>query len=235
MPFTRSLWTSHVFGDWLPSQCAICRTWPSQRICNACLARFAPAAARCAGCAARVPDGVSHCGLCLREPTGLDACIAAVDYDWPWADLVTRLKFHGEPGLAGPLAQIMRGAEGADQALRSCDALVPVPLAPQRLRQRGYNQSLLLARQMHPGKLRHQWLERTHETDAQSRLGRRERLRNLLGAFAVPTDAGTALQGRHVLLVDDVMTTGATLRAAARALCKAGAARVSALVFARTP
>jgi len=235
MPFTRSLGTYLAFSHWLPSQCAVCRTWPSPRICAACLARFAPTAARCVRCAARVPDGVRQCGQCLREHGGLDHCIAAVDYGWPWAGLVARLKFHAEPGLAATLAPVMRGANGAGEALHACDALVPVPLAPQRLRQRGYNQSLLLARRICPGKLRPQWLERPHETEAQSHLGRHERLRNLLGAFAAPAAAHDELRGKHVLLVDDVMTTGATLHAAAHTLRAAGAGRVGALVFARTP
>ena len=235
MLFTRWMGTCRAFGHGLPSQCAICRAWPSQRVCAACQARFAPLATRCTGCAARVPEGVPYCGPCLQEPTGLDRCIAAVDYAWPWADLVTRFKFHGEPGLAATLARIMLHADGARDALRASDAVVPIALAPQRLRQRGYNQALLLARQLHPAALRHPWLQRTHETAAQSRLDRRERLRNLLGAFTVPAAARLQLEGKHILLVDDVMTTGATLHAAARALRDAGAGRVSALVFARTP
>lgn len=235
MPFTRSLGTYHALGRWLPSQCAICRAWPAQRVCPACLARCAPAVARCTGCAARVPEGVRHCGQCLREPTGLDRCIAAVDYGWPWAELVTQLKFYGDPGLATTLAAILRQAEGARELLHGCDALVPIALAPRRLRERGYNQSLLLARRLAGDNVRPSWLKRTHDTPAQSRLDRRERLRNLQGVFAVPTAARAPLQGRHVLLVDDVMTTGATLRAAAHALRQAGAAGVSALVFARTP
>ena len=235
MPFTRSLGTYRAFSRWLPSQCAICHAWPSQRVCTACLARCAPAVARCTRCAARVPDGVRHCGQCLREASGLDLCIAAVDYGWPWAELVAQLKFHGNPGLAPALAAITGRATGARELLRACDALVPIPLALQRLRERGYNQSLLLARQLADDKTHHAWLERAHETTAQSRLGRQGRLHNLQGAFTVPAAARTALRGRHVLLVDDVMTTGATLRAAAHALRLAGAGKVSALVFARTP
>lgn len=220
---------------WLPSQCAICRAWPSQPICAACVARFAPTLARCTTCAARVPDGVSRCAKCLSEPSGLDRCIAAVDYAWPWADLVTALKFNARPGIATPLADIIRKTEGADELLRDGNVIVPVPLASRRLRERGYNQSLLLARSLDRAKLRHAWLERTHETLVQSHLDRQARLRNLLGAFTVPGTARPGLAGAHVLLIDDVMTTGATLHAAAHAVREGGATRVSALVFARTP
>ncbi|MCL4771766.1 MAG: ComF family protein, partial [Burkholderiaceae bacterium] len=104
-----------------------------------------------------------------------------------------------------------------------------------RLRERGFNQALLLARILAPAKTDATLLLRLHDTQAQSNLGRAQRLRNLQGALAVDPLRAAALQGRSVLLVDDVMTTGATLQAAALALRQAGARTVSALVFARTP
>lgn len=235
MHFTRTLGTCRAAVRWLPSQCMICRAWPSQPVCTACIARFAPTLARCTSCAARVPAGISRCAKCLAEPGRLDRCIAAVDYAWPWADLVTALKFNARPGIAKALADILEKAEGAGELLQDSDVIVPVPLAPRRLRERGYNQSLLLARSLDRAKLHHAGLERTHETLVQSHLDRRARLHNLLGAFAVPDAARARLAGAHVVLVDDVMTTGATLHAAASALHQGGAARVSALVFARTP
>lgn len=235
MHFTRTLGTCRAAVRWLPSQCMICRAWPSQPVCTTCIARFAPTLARCTSCAARVPEGASRCAKCLGEPNGLDHCVAAVDYAWPWADLVTALKFNARPGIAATLAHILRKTEGAKELLQDCDAIVPVPLAPQRLRERGYNQSLLLARGLGHTKLHHAWLQRTHETLVQSHLDRPQRLHNLLGAFSVPTHAHAQLTGAHVLLVDDVMTTGATLHAATAALREGGAAYVSALAFARTP
>lgn len=235
MFFTRLLGACLAAGERVPSVCAICHTWPAKRVCATCVTRFSAPAARCCTCAMRVPEGVQHCGQCLREPTRLQHCLAAVDYAWPWADLVTQLKFHAEPALTSTLAQIMQHTAGTPRLLDRCDALVPVPLAPGRLRERGYNQSLLLARHLHAAKLRSPWLTRSHETITQTRLDRHARLRNLLGAFAVPEAVRPALQGAHVVLVDDVMTTGATLHAAATALRAAGAGEVSALVFARTP
>ena len=235
MLFTRLLGTSVVNAHWLPSQCSICHAWPSRSVCEACLTEFAAPVLRCVQCAQRVPQGVLRCGQCLAHPPAIDACIAAVDYAYPWEALITRFKFQSAPGLADALAALMRKTAAAAQLLATADAVLPVPLSAERLRQRGYNQALLLARALARPKVRERWLLRTHDTLAQSRLNRTERLRNLHGAFAVSAQVPRDLGGRHLLLVDDVMTTGATLHAAASVLREAGAAHVSALVLARTP
>ena len=221
--------------DRLPSQCAVCHAWPAERVCPDCRARFAPALARCRTCASVVPGGVTQCGACLLHPPPLDACLAAVDYGYPWAQLLAQFKFQGDAGWAGALAALMCGIPGAHTTLQQADWVLPVPLAPARLRQRGYNQALLLARHLGTGRVHPQLLLRTREAEAQSHLTRAERLRNLRGAFVLDPFAAPQLAGRRVLLVDDVMTTGATLHAAAAPLRNAGAAQVSAIVLARTP
>jgi len=172
----------------------------------------------------------------------LHACVAAVDYAYPWDALIARFKFRQEPGWAGPFARQMLRNPAADALLSQCDLAAPVPLAPGRLAERGYNQAweLLKALQRRrstgprPMALADA-LVRLAEVPAQHRLSREQRLRNLQGVFAAHPMHAPGLQGRHVLLVDDVTTTGATLQAAAQALVHAGAARVSALVFAHTP
>ncbi|CAN7600776.1 ComF family protein [Variovorax paradoxus] len=218
----------------LPSQCEVCRAWPSRRICDACVARFAPPAARCGSCALPVPEGVARCSECMRDPPPLDACFAACAYAWPWPDCIAQFKFHGEAGWAGPLATLMRSVPWVEPALEQCDRVLPMPMAPARLRERGFNQALELARRLAPAKTDAALLLRTRETPAQSGLARAERLGNLRGAFAVEPLRAHELQGRRVVLVDDVMTSGASLFAAAAALRLAGAAHVTALVFART-
>lgn len=235
MLFTRLLGTSFAGAGWLPSRCVVCRAWPAQRICVDCASTLAPLRRRCPRCALPLADGAPACGHCLREPSGLDACVAVVDYAWPWSGLVTQLKFHGAPGVASALAELMRTRPDACEMVAACDALVPLPLAPGRLRERGYNQAQLLARALARTKLRAHWLVRSRETTAQTRLDRRERLRNLQGAFRLTPAAQAQLPGKSVLLVDDVMTTGASLHAAAEVLRGGGALSVSALVFARTP
>ena len=160
--------------------------------------------------------------------------MAAVAYDWPWADCVTQFKFGAQPGWAGALATVMRSTPWVEPALEQADLVLPMPLARERLAERGYNQALLLARHLAPDKTDATLLLRTRHTAAQSELTRAERLRNVQGAFAVEPLRAHELRGRRVVLADDVMTTGASLKAAALALRQAGAAHITALVFART-
>ena len=218
----------------LPSQCAVCRAWPSRPVCDACVARFAPPAARCGGCALPVPDGVSRCGVCVKNPPPLDACLAACTYAWPWPDAIAAFKFRGEAGWAGPFATLLRSAPWVEPALEAGDIVLPMPLARGRLRERGFNQAHELARRLAPTKTDATLLLRTRETPAQSGLSRAERLRNLRGAFAVEPLRAHKLRGRRVVLVDDVMTSGASLFAAAQVLRAGGAAHVTAVVLART-
>ncbi|AVP57029.1 phosphoribosyltransferase family protein [Pulveribacter suum] len=220
----------------VPSQCALCHAWPAQRLCAACQSQFTPPVARCGSCASPVAPGIARCGACLREPPPLDGCVAAVEYGYPWAGVVAQFKFQADPGWAAALAPVMQAASGASALLQHAELVLPVPLSPARLRERGYNQALLLARALGAGvRLRHDLLLRLHDTPAQSGLARPARLRNLRGTFALQPLAAGAVQGRRVLLVDDVMTTGATLHTAALALRAAGAVQVDALVLARTP
>ena len=218
----------------VPSQCAICHAWPSQRVCNACAARFAQPAARCQRCALQVPQGVAVCGACTLHPPLFDACMAAVDYAYPWSDILGDFKFRGDAGWAATLATLMRSTPWIEPALDAADRVLPVPLSAQRLRERGFNQSALLARQLAGPKADAQTLLRIHATEAQSGLPRAQRLRNLNGAFAVEPARAAALRGQRVVLLDDVMTTGATLHAATQALREAGVAHITAMVLART-
>lgn len=219
----------------LPSQCAVCHAWPAQRLCHACTARFAPPQPRCHTCA--MPLATSQplqCGTCLRQPPPLDACIAAVTYGYPWSSAITQFKFQGDPGWAGALAALLRSTPQVEPALAAADWVLPIPLSRQRLQERGFNQALLLARQLAPHKTSAEVLLRLQHTTAQSQLPRSERLSNLSGALAIEPLRQPQLQGKTVVLIDDVMTTGATLHAAALALRQAGAAHITALVVART-
>lgn len=169
---------------------------------------------------------------------------AAVDYSPPWSPLLNGLKHHGALDVAPALAGLMRldrqrrrAAMGAT-APPAGDLLVPVPLTPARLRERGHNQAWELARRLAPARdiaAEARLLVRVREAPAQQGLDRLARLQNLAGAFALAPGAAARLAGRDVLLVDDVMTTGATVREAARVLLAGGAASVQAWVLARTP
>ena len=218
----------------VPSQCAICHAWPAQRLCDDCVRRFARQRPRCRTCALAVPEGVAHCGACLRHPNGLDACHAAVDYGYPWSGVLQAFKFRGDPGWAGALATLLRSTPWVEPALDAADRVLPIPLSAQRLGERGFNQSALLARHLAGAKADPHSLLRLHATEAQSGLPRARRLHNLRGAFAVEPARAAALRGQRVLLLDDVMTTGATVHAATLALREAGAAHITVVVLART-
>jgi ComF family protein len=172
------------------------------------------------------------CGECLRRPPPLDAVCATFLYGFPVDRLLPRLKFHGDLA-AGRLLAAAMAATCVD--MPRPDALLPLPLARARLRRRGYDQALELARPLARAldiPLLDRVLLRRRDTAPQSTLDAVARRRNLRGAFVVPAGAGLPAQ---VALVDDVMTTGATLHAAARALRRAGVARVDAWVCARAP
>lgn len=167
-------------------------------------------------------------------PGPLAGCVAAVRYDYPWDALLARLKFQDEPGWAGPLAQLLERTGQDCGLLAACDALVPVPLSPRRLAERGYNQAWELARRLDRPALPRALL-RCVDSAPQHTLDRAERLIHLHGAFMVHPAWLDRVRGRRLLLIDDVVTTGATLQAAASALVQAGAASVDALVLAATP
>lgn len=227
----------------LPGRCQTCGRWPSQPVCADCLARFAQPRLRCLCCASPMPSAQPVCGACLtrREPGPLHRCAAAIDYDYPWDGLVARWKFHGETGWSALWADLMWRTPQTAALWHACDCVVPVPISVRRLGERGFNQAWELLKALqhradgpHPQALV-QGLVRLRDTPDQHSLPRAQRLRNLIGAFAVHPQHGARLRGRHVLLVDDVSTTGATLEAAAQALLDGGAQQVSACVLARTP
>lgn len=218
----------------LPGRCEICHGWPAQPLCEGCVARFAQPRARCRRCALPVPDGVAECGHCLRVPPPLDGCFAAVSYGYPWAALIARFKFQNRPGLARSLATLMRSAPWIEPALDAAEVVLPMPLSAPRLRERGFNQAQEMARRLAPGKIDTNVLLRVADVPPQVGQDRAHRMASVRHAFAVDPLNATRLKGRSVLLVDDVMTTGASLFSAAAVLQRAGAREVSAVVLART-
>lgn len=221
----------------LPSQCAVCHAWPSQPVCETCVQLFAQPCARCRGCALPLPPdlatGQDYCGACTTATPVADAALAAVAYAFPWSRLVLEFKFVQHPGWARSMALLMRSAPWVEPALDAADALLPMPLSRQRLQERGFNQALLLARALSPYKTQAQTLLRIRDTPAQSSLSRAARLTNVQHAFAVDPALLGEIAGKRLVLVDDVMTSGASLAAAAACLRQAGAAHITTLVFAR--
>lgn len=239
-------------GKWSwPTMCRVCHRWQGYSVCSGCAEWAHLDAPRCDRCAVRVEPDVPLCGLCEDMPPAFDHALAAVDYELPWSPLVAALKFQEDSALARPLARLMAQTVKARWTFLAPHApdtplwrrgapslIVPVPLSPQRMAERGYNQAWLLASQL--GKQ----LKRPALADALLRIKHTERLMSLdmaqrcehiKGAFTVHPAYQQQIENRHVAVVDDVLTTGATLNEIARTLWLAGAREVSVWVVARTP
>jgi ComF family protein len=222
----------------LPGLCVVCRDWCRGSVCKSCLQRFAPLQPRCAACARAMPLAVPRCGACTRQASAFERCITGADYAAPWDELIAGFKFHRKTELAAALCELLwRGVDAAGDAARAA-LLLPVPLSSERLRERGYNQAWELARRLSrrigvPS--RADVLQRSRDTPHQIGMSRVEREHNLRDAFWIEPRHRVRLQGTHVALIDDVLTTGATAHAAALALTRAGAAGVDVWVVARTP
>jgi len=218
------------FGRLLPAQpCFLCgalnRDGLCCKACNAELPRLSTA--HCPSCALPTPAG-EVCGRCLQHPPAFDHTVAAFSYSFPVDQLIKALKFHERLILVDFLAD-----ELASHITTKPDCIIAVPLHPTRLRERGFNQSQLLATRI-SNRLDISFLtdacQRVRDTPPQSSLPWKERDKNIRAAFCMCSD----VHGKHVAIVDDVMTTGASLGELAHTLKQAGAREVSAWVVART-
>ena len=216
----------------LPPTCVVCGGFGGDGLdlCADCRADLPWNQDACRRCGLPLAGPEPVCGLCRLAPPPLQRVQCALRYEFPVDRLLPRLKFHGDLAAGAVLATLAHWTLDPQDRPQ---ALVPVPLHPARLRQRGYDQALELARRLaRLGGLpvRADALRRVPATAAQTRLDAAARQRNLQAAFAVR--AGVTLPA-HVALVDDVMTTGATLHACARVLLAAGVRRVDAWCIAR--
>ena len=210
--------------------CFLCRGAARNVLCAACDADLPRLASElCPRCALPSPGG-AVCGRCLARPPRYDGTVAALAYAFPADALVHALKFRGELALAPLLGRLLLERL---PPLRAVDCVVPVPLSNSRLRSRGYNHAAEIARPVAAAlraPLELTLCERRRDTAPQLELPWSERERNVRGAFA----SSKSLAGASVAVVDDVMTTGATLDEIAGILKAAGARRVVNWVVART-
>ncbi|MDE2401527.1 MAG: ComF family protein [Burkholderiales bacterium] len=184
-------------------------------------------------------EGQSRCLACEDYPPEFDRAIAAVDYSAPWSELIARFKFQGDSALAKPLAALIASRlSGHPKKRGQPQLIIPTPLSSTRLRERGYNQCGLLAQQLSrrlntptlPFALR-----RVKDTPRMMTLQADERRQQIRNAFEVSTEYRRQLAGRHVAVVDDVLTTGATVNEITQTLKNAGVRSVAVWVIARTP
>lgn len=224
---------------WLDALCPLCRC-PAEHgsgLCVVCRTDLPWLGHACRRCALPLPPNAgATCGPCLRRPLPVERTICALRYEAPVSGLVTGFKFQRNLAAGAALSRLL--LEAVQQALTTeadaaiPDAILPVPLHTSRLRQRGYNQAAELARPLANALLRPlltQPIQRVLATADQIGLSALQRRRNLRNAFAV-----TGALPAHVAIVDDVLTTGATVLALARTLRKAGVAQVSVWCVART-
>ncbi len=213
---------------WTGGDCLLCgeESGP-ELLCAACAAELPALAEHCPQCALPSPAG-AVCGSCLDRPPHYDRTLALWRYEFPCDRLVQALKYRARLALSGFFARSL-----ASRPLPEVDLVVPMPLHPKRLAERGFNQALEIARDLarRLGRpIEPRGVLRVKDTLPQTKLPYEERAKNVRGAFLCKLD----LSGASVAVVDDVMTTGATLNELARALKRAGATRVENFVIART-
>ena len=213
----------------LPMDCLLCGGDADSLLCAPCCASLPRLPAQlCPICALPTP-GAAICGACQVQPPHFDATLATFRYAFPVDRLVQTLKYQHRLALATWFAEAMLALPPAGRH----DLLLPLPLAPKRLGERGFNQALEIARPLARALALPLALDvciRRFEAAPQASLPWRARQRNVRGAFETQRD----LSGKSVLVIDDVMTTGASLNELARSLKKLGATRVDNWVLART-
>lgn len=188
----------------------------------------------------RIQHGL--CADCLRQHPPVDATRVAATYAYPWSELITRYKFGDKPGWAPFFATLLlskAGVSGAFSALDRQDLVIPMPLSRERLQERGFNQAwelvmALVRKSQCSAQADAQLLLRVRHTRPQTELRREARLANVKGALQLDPLRVAMVAGRRVVLVDDVMTSGASLFTAAGVLRAAGATHITALAIART-
>lgn len=214
----------------LAQDCLLCQAASGgSLLCEACARELPTSASTCPRCAAP-GTGNAECGACIAAPPHFDASCAAFGYAYPVDALIQALKYRGQLALAGLFAQALQRRIGAAAGV---DVIVPLPLHPARLAERGFNQAAEIAKALSRLcgiAMDAQVAQRVRNTAPQTELPWRERTANMRHAFA----CARALAGLRIAVVDDVMTTGATLDEFARTLKQSGAARVENWVVART-
>ncbi|HEX5353742.1 MAG TPA: ComF family protein [Rhodanobacteraceae bacterium] len=218
----------------LPSHCLLCGA-PGQGnpgLCRACAADMPRNEVRCARCALPLQTPATLCGRCIKRAPPWEAAWAPFRYEFPLAQLEARFKFGGDLAAGRALSSLWLASR---LPVELPQAIVPVPLHRSRLRRRGYNQALELAKPLASHfdlPLLRNALRRTRATGAQTELTAVQRRRNVRGAFAAGFGGPVP---EHVAVLDDVFTTGATLAECVRVLKRAGVARVDVWALARAP
>lgn len=236
--------TATIIGDALvPPLCPGCKAGVMQHgaMCSACWGKLNFIGnAKCVTCGLPfdVVDGADglSCEGCMREPPVFSRARAPLIYDDASRDLIMRLKHGDQHHIVPAFVPFMRLA--GSELLARADILVPVPLSRWRLFRRRYNQAALLALALSTAVQKQVCVDallRTRNTPSQGEMDRKQRQRNMRDAFALNPRYADRIKDKTIVLIDDVLTSGATANECARVLLKAGAARVDVLILARVP
>jgi ComF family protein len=226
-------WLRNIHNMLLPGCCLLCggRTGTSRDLCHDCVQDLPSAAVTCQSCGVPLTGLGGICGVCQKDPPHYDKVVSPLLYASPVDRMIQRFKYHNGLHYGRVLSGLLYDAVVAEQ--RSLPALVlPVPLHNSRLRERGYNQALELARPLARRlsvALDRRSIRRIRKTEPQQSLNAQQRKKNLQGAFVLDDD----FKARHVAIVDDVMTTGQTANILAKLLKARGAQTVEVWVAAR--
>jgi ComF family protein len=213
-------------------------------ICHACAQQFTSTQLRCQICSIELASTDTQvCALCVHHTLNWNQCACVTNYQYPWSHLIACFKFQQQPQWAKWMAKQMILTPAIAQLILDSDWLIPIPSSTHRLSSRGFQPTWELCKA-----LRTQWVQphwqssaqilenhQTTTTTAQHLLSRQARFGNLQHAFHVSPSWVHAIKGQRIVLVDDILTTGMTLDAAAQTLLQAGASQVNGIVFARTP
>jgi len=224
----------------LPPICYICRRRLKNEediICNDCYSRVRLISPPyCERCERPLPTpDIKVCNTCIIEPHPCSYIRGISPYDGITEHLIILLKYNGKRGTAKILGRLMTQVISNEEIYRNCEVIVPVPLHPTRIRERGYNQAELLGKELSVElniPLISDALVRVRATPSQTKLSPEERIKNVKDAFAVNKRRAELINGKIVLLVDDVLTTGATLNECARTLLKGDIKEVLGIVSA---
>ena len=229
-------WLQKIIDTILPADCLVCRDIADTRdnLCETCRTDLPWLSIACQQCSIPLSTSLStRCGTCIKTPPAFDKAVASCHYQTPLLELIHQLKFHAQLAAAACLGHLLvtRVAQAYEDDCLP-ESILPVPLHPKRCRERGFNQAVEISRilqkklniPMHVNAL-----QRVQHTPAQRGLSAKSRRRNLKNAFAVQGD----LNAKHVVIVDDVMTTGSTMNQLAQLLKQHGVERVDVWCCAR--
>lgn len=252
-------WLGAAVDALLPNHCALCSSKAKGLLCSPCANELPPIAHSCTRCALPLPQ-TELCAECLKTPPSFDSIVAAYEYAYPLDHLVLQFKHNNHPHIGRKLAEKLaltichtieqtiehktpspKPLSPMQHAATPPDIIACVPLHWRRRLQRGFNQAEIIAKHLHAHTSAQttqylpQLLTKLNHTQSQQNLSRKQRLKNLRQSFAVAPKLLTEVKGKHIAVVDDVVTTGATAEVIANLLKEAGASRVDIWALARTP